>query len=175
MIAIELQQNPSFLDLLQKDTNPKNQQQPLNTTGFQTCKSQPARLVGRPGGRPTSSTDRPGAQQRVGYFQSVDRAVDRSCLCACCARRSTGPVDRAGRPSTFYCCLAISWLLLPSSFVIDFLGDHSTTPRRSLSTSSAILLSFQQFSTSAKIFSKSEPISNIPQSITWRNRHTISA
>ena len=57
-------------------------------------------------------------------------------------------VDRTSAPTTVSCFLL---LLLPCPFVVDFLGDHSATPRRSLSTSSAIVLSFQQFSTSAKI------------------------
>ena len=111
----------------------------LSETGRPDCRS-----TGRstnPMHRSTGPVDR--SQPRVGSLQSVDRAVpavdravDRSCLCACCARRSTGPVDRApataggrlGRltgtpvPAAVSCFL----LLLPSSFVDDFLDDPST-------------------------------------------------
>ena len=125
-----------------------NNNSPLNTTDFRNSNRSPHPLVGRPGGRPIPSTGRPvgrpvgrpSAQQRVGYFQSVDRAVDRaSCLCTLCTSvdragqpicycgRSTGPVDRS--PATaavdLFCCC-------------PFLRLSSTIPRRSSSTSSAI-------------------------------------
>ena len=78
-------------DLLQ-DTNPRNQQQPLNTTDFRISRNYPHPTVGRPGGRP-------GAQQRVGSLQSVDRAVDRALsLCTLCTS-----VDRRGRPIFCLC------------------------------------------------------------------------
>ena len=77
--------------------------QPLNTSRFPNLHSQPApacRSTGRStdpfSGRPVG---RPGAQQRVGYFQSVDWAVDRALsLCTLCTS-----VDRAGRPITCLC------------------------------------------------------------------------
>ena len=137
--------NPAFRFLIfLKDTNPRNQQQPLNTTDFRTCIRSPHPLIGRPGGRPTPSTgrpgDRPGAQQRVGYFQSVDRAVDRALPCARCAHRSTEPVDRV--PNTaggrldrstdhlhlllFCCCAAASFFVLLSSTSLAITRRPST-------------------------------------------------
>ena len=92
----------SFSRILQ-DTKPRNQQQPLNITGFQTCKTQPVPdcrstrrstdpSTGRPGGRQS-------AQQRVGSLQSVDRTVDRALsLCTLCTS-----VDRAGQPIFCLC------------------------------------------------------------------------
>jgi len=87
--------------------------------------------VGRPDGRPNYflvhvvHIGRPGRSTELLLVRAVDRA-GRPHFCSCC------------------CCAVLS-LYLPSSFVVDFLGDHSTTPRRSLSTFSAILLSFQHY------------------------------
>ena len=144
LLSRELQQSPAFSCL--KDTNLRNQQQPLNTTDFRTCTRSPHPLVGRPGGRPTPSTGRPGgrpgAQQRVGSLQSVDRAVDRAPTCARCAPRSTGPVDRV--PDTLggrTCFLLLLLFSAAVSFAFSSstsLAITSTTPRQSMSISSAI-------------------------------------
>jgi len=59
------------------------------------------------------------ANPRLWVLQSVDLPVDRPCLCACCARRSTGPVDRSA-------CLLLLLLFpaaVPLPFIVDFLGD----------------------------------------------------
>ena len=82
-------------------------------------------LVGRPGGRPSSIL------VYVVHVGRPGRSTEHLLLRA---------VDRTSAPAAVSCFLL---LLLPSSFVVDFFGDHSTTLRRSLSTSSAILLSFQ--------------------------------
>ena len=107
-------------DLLQ-DTNPKNQQQPLNTTDFRISTRSPHPLVGRPGGRPTlPPTGRPGAQKRVGCLQSVD-SVDRPV-----DRTSDTAGGRPGRSTAQPVLLLLCYFLLlfSSPFVVDFLGDH---------------------------------------------------
>ena len=100
--------------------------------------------------RSTEPVDR--SQPRVGSLQSVDRPVNRShpavdrtgrplMPCACCARRSTGPVDRTpatagGRPGRstellllllLTCFAAVLRRVLPSStfstILVDFLDD----------------------------------------------------
>ena len=92
--------------------------------------------------------------------------------CACCACRPTRPVDR---PAYFSAAAAISCCCS--------LRLRRRLPRRSLDDPSAILINFPISKLSLsnnspprrRFFLKSEPISNEPQSITWRNRHTISA
>ena len=177
------------LQIFLKDTNPRNQQQPLNTQISESAENCPHPTVGRPGGRPTPSTGRPvgrlGAQQRVGYLQSVDsvdRPVDRSSDTAGGRPgRSTEflilrAIDRAGRPVTCTCCFSAAvLLLLPSSFFRRPPWRSLDDPRRSLSTSPSVNSLFPTILHLGEDSSKSEPISNVPQSITWRNRHTISA
>ena len=59
-------------------------------------------------------------------------------------------VDQAGRPELLIpAAAAVFVYCFLRPFIIDFLGDHSTTPRRSMSNSSVILLSFQQVSGSS--------------------------
>ena len=146
----------SLFECKRAPANPSNQiltletnNSPLNTAGFQTCKSQPAPLVGRPGGRPTPSTGRPvgrlGAQQRVGYFQSVDRGRPSSILVHVVhvgrPGRSTEhlllrAVDRAvdrypaSAAVSLVCCCYCLRLFSPTSstILVDFLDNTSLFP-----------------------------------------------
>ena len=106
-------------------------------------------------GRPDQSTE---INREFGSYSqgiSVDRPVDRLRPCACCACRSTGPVDRS----------AYFLLLSPLPFVIDFLGD--LRQHLAILTILGNNLSFQQFSISVKI-SKSEPnTDSIAAAPTW--------
>ena len=116
--------------------------------------------------RLTGPVDR--AYPRARLLQSIDRGRS---IAPTCAHPCT-PVDQPPPPvdrdidrehkSSAPCAV-------PRSFVVRSLCYLLPSPPSPLSPL------FQQFSTSVKIFSKSEPISNVPQSITWRNRHTISA
>ena len=121
----------------------------IYTNRFSKQKRSPHPLVVRPGGRPTPSTGRPvgrpGAQQRVGTFsRSTGRSTELQPR-ACCARRSTGPVDRTsdtagGRPgrstgTSDSCCCCCFRLLFPSSF-------RHRLPRRSLDDPSTIHVNF---------------------------------
>ena len=185
-----------------RDTNPRNPLG-LNTSYNGSAEKTQNPRVGRPGRstdlpilqyRSTGPVDR--ANPRVGVCQS--RASGRPgrstaqtrelgvCQSEPCGRpgRSTATilcmlctsVDRAGRPTLLTPVFSAVFCCCPFALIVDFLGD----PRRNLALFYSCLTSplsslLQQFSTSVKIFSKSEPISNEPQSITWRNRHTISA
>ena len=63
-------------------------------------------------GRSTEKTRELGF---VSQSPAVDRPVDRDRSCACCARRSTGPVDRS--PVLLCCCCFLPAVPLP--FVVD--------------------------------------------------------
>ena len=84
-------------------------------------------------------------------------------------------VDRAGRPLNLFCCCSAVLLLFPSS------SFRRRLPRRSLDDPSTNHVNFLSNTSlfpiilhlSEDFFPKSEPNSNVPQSITWRNRHTI--
>ena len=132
-----------FLDLLQ-DISPRNQQQPLNTTDFRISRNYPHPTVGRPGGRPTlPPVDRVPNRELGTFSRSTERSTELF-PCARCARRSTEflmlrAVDRAGRPANLFCCCCYFLLLSPFAFSSSTsLAITSTTPRQSMSTSSAI-------------------------------------
>ena len=116
-----------LLLFLVKDTNPRNQQQPLNTQISESAEKYPHPTVGRPGGRPTlppvdRAVDRVPNRELGHFSRSTGRSTE-IFPCARCAHRSTGPVDRlpacaGGRPrrSTAEPVL----LLLFSAAVVSF-------------------------------------------------------
>ena len=97
------------------------------------------RSVDRPRHRSTVPVDRAG-RPRVGHFQSVDRAVDRSpsavdravdrySLVHVGAQRSTGPVDHAAAAASLLLLLLNLWILVILDF-LDFLSSSYTLMTR---------------------------------------------
>jgi len=134
-----------LLSLLQQ--NPRN---PVFIQRFLNQHSQPAtRLsVDRAIDRPHPPVDR-APNRELGHFSRSTGRSTELLPCACCARRSTGPVDRSpatagGRSarSTDFLLLLLTCfaVVLPSSFVDDFLDDPCRLPRQSLSLSNRIML-----------------------------------
>ena len=128
-------------DLLQ-DTNPRNQQQPLNTTDFRISRNYPHPTVGRPDGRPTlppvdRAVDRVPNRELGHFSRSAGRSIELF-PCARCAHRSTAPVDRSsacagGRPGRSTAEPVL--LLLLSSAAVSFVFRRRLpwqSPRRPL-------------------------------------------
>ena len=120
-------------DLLQ-DTNPRNQQQPLNTTDFRISRFPPkpdCRSTGRSTDlHPGRLVGRPNLTESLALTVRELRSTA-SEPCACCACRSTWPVDR---PACFSAAAAIS-----SCYSLRL---RRRLPRRSLDDPSTILINF---------------------------------
>ena len=151
--------NPAFRSF-SKMLNPTNQQQPLNTTDFRISRNYPHPTVGRPGGRPTPSIR--STDPTESWLLLVGRPGGRpsSNLSTLCTSVDRVPDTAGGRPDRstdhlhlllFCCCAAASSFVLLSSTSLVFTRRPSTILFDFLSNNP---LSFQQFSTSAKIFPK---------------------